>query len=272
MTSLSFSCNGSSLAVGYGKSDHVSWCEHQSVISLWNIFRRDFNRQKPHTSIDVPNCVTTLEFHPTNPLILAGGTVNGEIYVWNVDMDESKREGSAVVTKSEADEYFHREPIKKVVWMLLESADSFEPEVHLVSISGDGKVLVWKNPLKSLRYPVKGHLIARVKERELQILGGNSISMIKGQGSLEDQAFIVGTEGGMVQRCLLRRPEYKDVRYFLSNNPNVTWSEEAMNFLGNISDQRQLQKIKDLVDQYMQQRPPPRQVYANHIFGAKPPI
>ena len=45
-----------------------------------------------------------------------------------------------------------------------------------------------------------------------------------------------------------------------------------MNFLANIYDVRQTQKIKDIVDKYMQQRPPPRQVFANHIFGAKPPI
>lgn len=28
----------------------------------------------------------------------------------------------------------------------------------------------------------------------------------------------------------------------------------------------------DIVDKYMLARPPPRQVFANHIFGAKPPI
>jgi WD repeat-containing protein 34 len=46
-----------------------------------------------------------------------------------------------------------------------------------------------------------------------------------------------------------------------------------MGFLANIYDNRQTQKIKDIVDKHMLNRPSgPRQVYANHIFGAKPPI
>jgi len=38
VTDISWSCNGSTLAVAYGKTDHISWCEHQSIISLWSIF------------------------------------------------------------------------------------------------------------------------------------------------------------------------------------------------------------------------------------------
>jgi WD40 repeat protein len=28
VTGVSWNCNGSSLAVAYGKTNHVSWCEH----------------------------------------------------------------------------------------------------------------------------------------------------------------------------------------------------------------------------------------------------
>ena len=45
---------------------------------------------KPTVNIDVSNCVSALAFHPDNPLILAGGTVNGEIYIWNIDVDDKK--------------------------------------------------------------------------------------------------------------------------------------------------------------------------------------
>ena len=120
VTGIAFSCNGASLAVGYGKTDHVGWCEHQSVISIWYIFRNDFDPLKPHVSIEVSNCITTLQFHPSDPLILAGGTIIGEIYIWNIDYDD-KKEQSAVLVKSDADEYLHREPIKKIIWMELES-------------------------------------------------------------------------------------------------------------------------------------------------------
>ena len=79
-----WSCNGATVAAAFGKVDHVSWCEHQSTISLWSIFRRDFTNKKPNVTIEVPNCLTCIEFHPTNPLVLAGGTVNGEIFIWNI--------------------------------------------------------------------------------------------------------------------------------------------------------------------------------------------
>ena len=125
VTSVSWSCNGASLAVAYGKTDHVSWCEHQSILSIWNIFRRSFNPKEPNKTIEVPNCLVTVEFHPTDPLILAGGTINGEIFIWNIDIEESKDKGGPQIAKSEADEYFHREPIKRILWLSLDSAFSF---------------------------------------------------------------------------------------------------------------------------------------------------
>ena len=85
VTSLSWNCNGSSLAVAYGMNNHVSWCEHSSVVSIFNPFRRTFDAKKPTTNIEVPNCVTEVSFHPTEPAILAGGTMNGQIFLWNID-------------------------------------------------------------------------------------------------------------------------------------------------------------------------------------------
>ena len=60
--------------------------------------------------------------------------------------------------------------------------------------------------------------------------------MIMGSLGLEDNQFLVGTEGGMVQKCLIQKPQDKDIRHFLTMNANVTWSEEAIGFLANISD------------------------------------
>ena len=84
VTGIAWSCNGATLAAGYGKTDHIAWCEDTSCISLWSIFRRDFDPKKPNVTIEVPCCLTCIEFHPSNPLILAGGTVNGEIYIWSI--------------------------------------------------------------------------------------------------------------------------------------------------------------------------------------------
>lgn len=43
VTAVSWNCNGTNLAVAYGKTNHTTWCEHQSVVSIWPVFRRDFD-------------------------------------------------------------------------------------------------------------------------------------------------------------------------------------------------------------------------------------
>jgi hypothetical protein len=41
-------------------------------------------------------------------------------------------------------------------------------EMNLVSISTDGKILFWNEPLRSLlRYPIKGHMLARIKNNNI---------------------------------------------------------------------------------------------------------
>ena len=44
---VDWSSNGSSIAVAYGKTNHQSWCECSSVVSIWQVFRGDYNANKP---------------------------------------------------------------------------------------------------------------------------------------------------------------------------------------------------------------------------------
>jgi len=102
---MAWNSNGSSLAAAYGKTNHVTWCEHCSIVSIWQVFRRDYDPKKAQIEIEVSNCLTSVAFHPTDPLILAGGTLNGEIYLWNISQEEPQ------ICKSEIDEYYHRESV-----------------------------------------------------------------------------------------------------------------------------------------------------------------
>lgn len=54
VTSLSWSCNGSTLAVAYGKQNHPSM-SFQGCVSVWGIFRRDLEPSKPSKNIEVSN-------------------------------------------------------------------------------------------------------------------------------------------------------------------------------------------------------------------------
>jgi hypothetical protein len=48
-----------------------------------------------------------------------------------------------------------------------------------MTTSTDGKILVWRVNDK-LKYPVKGHLLARKKGGELNVVGGTSFARVYG--------------------------------------------------------------------------------------------
>ena len=56
----------------------------------------------------------------------------------------------------------------------------------LVTIASDGKILMWPNPMKHLRYPIKGHTIARAKNNQLSIFGASSMDLIIGGTTLDE--------------------------------------------------------------------------------------
>lgn len=81
------------------------------MVSIFSPFRRAFDAKKATTNIEVPNCVTEVAWHPTEPTILAGGTMNGQIILWDIE------EQNPVMHMSEIDEYYHREAITKLIWV-----------------------------------------------------------------------------------------------------------------------------------------------------------
>lgn len=73
--------------------------------------------------------------------------------MWNTANEEDP-----VINVSAVDEYFHREAIRKLVWVRQESLTTMTVKTSLVSTATDGKVLVWRYQDK-LRFPVKGHIL-----------------------------------------------------------------------------------------------------------------
>ena len=186
VTSVSWNSNGTNLAVAYGKTNHKTWCECQSVVSIWPVFRREFDAKKPTTNIEVQNCLTELAFHPSDPLILAGGTMNGQIILWNINSENPQ------ICISDIDEYYHRESITKLIWSVHESLTTLQTQINLVSTSTDGKILVWRLEDK-LRYPIKGHILSKKKGADTHVIGATSLdtTIIK-----NDHTYFVGAEGG----------------------------------------------------------------------------
>ena len=83
-------------------------------------------------------------------------------------------------------------------------------QTSLVSISTDGKILVWRLEDK-LRYPIKGHMLAKKKGAETTVIGGTAMDITH---VMNDNNYLVGTEGGQIFKCSINPPSDGDVSHF----------------------------------------------------------
>ncbi|ETW06306.1 hypothetical protein, variant 1 [Aphanomyces invadans] len=191
-TGVSWNATGSVLAVSYGRFDHSGWCNYRSALCLWNIFSADFNPSKPNVVLETSSGLMCVAHHPTNPAVVAAGSFNGELMVWNTSLEEP------LVATSGIGDYFHREPISKLAWVF----DTPSREYHIASVSGDGKVLLWQVKDK-LSYPVEGFLLSakwtKAKAKPSVVMGGVALAFRPNDRT--NRSFIAGSEGGAVTRC-----------------------------------------------------------------------
>ncbi|XP_071947701.1 cytoplasmic dynein 2 intermediate chain 2-like isoform X2 [Antedon mediterranea] len=134
-TSLSWNAIGSTLAIGYGTTDHQDWCTHKGLVLTWNLDRQKVKQDKPDTSIEVSSCVNSLAFHPKFPAWIAGGTFSGDAMIW--DLGESE----PLMSSSSLDEDSHREGVCSVVW--IEQSTRSRNKAKVMSVCSEGKVLIW---------------------------------------------------------------------------------------------------------------------------------
>ena len=49
-----------------------------------------------------------------------------------------------------------------------------------------------------LLFPIKGHLLARGRNEDMQVIGGTSLDKVS---IMEENTYLVGTEGGALFKC-----------------------------------------------------------------------
>lgn len=173
------------------------------ALCTWNLFNKDFDPNTPDVVLDTQvsfaincfrfcfsekqvltpicrptnsqSCLMCVACHPEKPAIVAAGSFNGEVYVWNTAAEEQVGcvlrhiwhmvhrhivrisscpnfvADSQLIACTKIDDYFHREPISKVTWVYNMRTQRYE----VCSISGDGNVLFWSLESK-LSYPTQG--------------------------------------------------------------------------------------------------------------------
>ncbi|XP_064630583.1 cytoplasmic dynein 2 intermediate chain 2-like [Lineus longissimus] len=202
VTGLSWNSTGSVIAAATGRFDHVDWCTHKSQLSTWNIERRNINTNKPDTTVDTSSCLMCIAFHPKEPAVIVGGTFNGEVLVWNFSRDDDM-----LVASSGIGDDSHREPVSKVQWVT--DPDSKGNKYNIMSVSSDGKMLIWKLNLQKRTLTLSEGFILMAESlprhmRSKSMRGDKEMGVTCISFNKEDRStFVVGSESGGVFKCSL---------------------------------------------------------------------
>jgi len=252
VTSVTWNSTGASLACAFGKLDTLGWCEVTAPVCVWNIFRPQLVAGEPDTVLQVQGFVMCIAFHPTKPSILAGGTYNGELQIWNTGSGEL----DPLVASSSIDDYLHREAIQVVEWIPADLSGGSEAWL-IATVSGDGKVLLWDARDNDLSQPSRGFMLQGSKKR---ILGGRSLSF----SPVDPWLFVVGTETGNVIRAFRPPPGASMGR----PTGSYAWKDDAVLLLDQLSANARLQ-LQHHVEGYCRTAGL-KEVSAEVIFQSKP--
>ena len=165
-TGLSWNATGNILAAAYGKTDVDGWCDYPGAVCCWNVFGRQLDPTNPDFVLDHPSCLMCVCFHPLIPSIVAAGSFNGEIIVWDMTAPEAPLAVSAIT------EYSHKTPVLALNWVCATasgrggaSADPASLDSWLLSsVCTGGKALFWSVKNK-LAHPVKGTMLPKCKAK-----------------------------------------------------------------------------------------------------------
>lgn len=130
VSSLAWSCTGNVISFGYETFLHDDWCTHDSSVHFYNIKMSDFDEKKPRHSIPTSSCVTSLATHPFEPAIIAIGTADGDLHIWDLKKADHDVNIGNVIN--------HKDRITRLSWETINS------QLYLVTSSLDGHIFFFK--------------------------------------------------------------------------------------------------------------------------------
>ncbi|EPY27826.1 WD repeat domain 34 [Strigomonas culicis] len=197
--SVSWSANGTMIAVGYGRMDTSGWCYSNGYVGIWNLIKPDLDVNVPHFTLQTDTYVTRVAFHPTNSLQLAVGTYSGEVIVFPNVTDTVPVEYS-----TNASGEGHQEPITNLVWLAnLHTLNESERYV-LCAAGQDGLVTHWTLANK-LAKPAAVHTVRNKRRLAVGVEAmcyAKASANLKGSANISsvDNAILIGLESGDVGR------------------------------------------------------------------------
>ena len=223
-TGVSWNATGYTLAVTYGRFDVTGWCDSPGALCAWNLRRVDIDPHKPDHVIETSDCLQCVAFHPEDPAVVAAGSFDGGVYVFDLGADA---EGADPLrARSGTGDASHREPVTQVRWTrnVAEASRASERAAayDVVSVGSDGRAFVW-NFLK-MAHPAFGYDMQAPQPATGKMTtwgiscaafgvggwGGEDEDVAEADASgaateTETGAFLAGSDGGAVFRCLASR-------------------------------------------------------------------
>ncbi|NWV02816.1 WDR34 protein, partial [Ptilonorhynchus violaceus] len=199
VTSVSWNATGSVVACSYGRLDNGDWSTEKSYVCAWNLDRRGLTPQHPDLVVDVPSSVMCLAFHPSQPSLIAGGLFSGELVVWDTSRTEDP-----VIWRTGMTDDTHTDPVYQVNWL---PDTKHRNHSRLLSVSTDGKILVWREERDGRLALAEGFaIVAQQIPRSTRLkkmawgeaaVGVTSLSF----SHFNPGMFVVGVEGGYSLMC-----------------------------------------------------------------------
>lgn len=202
------------LAVSYGDTAPVANTAGGLVL-FWSLK----NPTYPERVIRTRHGVTALHFSNVHPNMVAAGTHDGSVMIWDLRKPFETpvlKSGSSV---SQHNDQKHTDTVWETRWV--DQGPEKQPPELLVTVSSDGNVLQW-----SLKKGLEQMQLMQLKRLPNPLLGANSvyghkegIVFRKSSGFCVDfprhdrSTYLVGTEDGLVHRCSTSYNEYLDTYY-----------------------------------------------------------
>ena len=246
VSDMAFSKNGTILSISYFINDHIAPCSHLGLIIFYkfenllnlteeNLYLKNYSEK---IEVETNSCIKCIEPHPTINNIFVAGSYNGELLYINLGNKDSGKE--YIEFSSKIDSMFYKECIINLRFV------KFEDNIYyIVSISNEGRILVWNIP-DQFKYPVIGfNLKFKVDRITLTI---NPTFFIN--SPFENFDFLLGSYDGNIYKVNFNKPNEENAGkqdYLFLEKNGVVWRKNTRIFVSNMKE-KEITEMKNIIE------------------------
>lgn len=114
-TSIAWHPKAVSVAITFGTSQPAPFCTHGGALAIWNLTSEKFQPASPQLCLVAECALQTAAYHPHVPALIAAGTANGGLHVW--DLGQESEDVEIGRSASSSNDTMHWRSIKSVAWV-----------------------------------------------------------------------------------------------------------------------------------------------------------